>query len=299
MKIKSLFKNISIKSCIIIVVGCIIQAVGIYNIHSISGVTEGGVLGLLLLFEFWFSISPAITSLILNAICYLIGYKVLGKDFIFYSVLSIVSFSIFYAILELFPPLYPNIANYPLIAAILGGIFIGVGAGLTVKYGAASSGDDAIAMTISKKFNIKIQTVYLFSDLFVMLLSLTYIPFKRIIFSLLTVILSGQIIGFIVNEKDDKNKTIIKSEDDNTKPLEIKAENEQPQKNSDENTVSTNKNSKEENSISNNKNEENNKISINENEKQINENHQSNENKTTENQDPIKPQPQTDLNENN
>jgi len=206
MKIKSLFKNISVKSCIIIVIGCLIQAVGIYNIHSISGVTEGGVLGLLLLLEYWINLSPAISSLILNTICYIIGYKVLGKDFIFYSVLSIISFSIFYSILECFPHIYPNIVNYPLIAAILGGIFIGVGAGLTVKFGAASSGDDAIAMTISKKFNVKIQTVYLFSDLFVMLLSLTYIPFKRIIFSLLTVIISGQIIGFIVNEKKKKKE---------------------------------------------------------------------------------------------
>jgi len=206
MKIKSLFKNISVKSCIIIVIGCLIQAVGIYNIHSISGVTEGGVLGLLLLLEYWINLSPAISSLILNTICYIIGYKVLGKDFIFYSVLSIISFSIFYSILECFPHIYPNIVNYPLIAAILGGIFIGVGAGLTVKFGAASSGDDAIAMTISKKFNVKIQTVYLFSDLFVMLLSLTYIPFKRIIFSLLTVIISGQIIGFIVNEKKNNKE---------------------------------------------------------------------------------------------
>lgn len=205
MKIKSLFKNISIKYCLIIILGVLIQTLGVYNIHSISGVTEGGVLGLLLLFNHWFSISPAITSIVLNGICYFIGYKVLGKDFIFYSVLAIVSFSIMYSIVELFPPIYPEIANFPLIAAILGGLCIGVGAGLTVKYGGASSGDDAIAMTISKKFNIKIQTVYLFSDLTVMLLSLTYIPFSKIIYSLLTVILSGQIIGLIVGKEDNAN----------------------------------------------------------------------------------------------
>ena len=202
---KDLFKNITLKATLIIILGCLIQAVGIYNIHSISGVTEGGVLGLLLLLEYWIGLSPAISCIILNAICYFIGYKALGKDFIIYSVLSIVSFSIFYGILEQFPRIYPEIANYPLIASILGAIFIGIGAGLTVKYGAASSGDDAIAMTVSKKFNVKIQTVYLFSDLSVMLLSLTYIPFTRIIYSLLTVLISGQIIGFMV--KNDENNT--------------------------------------------------------------------------------------------
>ncbi|MBQ8425239.1 MAG: YitT family protein [Clostridia bacterium] len=226
---KSLFKNISVKSCIIIVVGCLIQAVGIYNIHSISGVTEGGVLGLLLLLEYWIHLSPAISCVILNAICYLIGYKALGKDFIVYSILSIVTFSIFYSILECFPRIYPNLANYPLIAAVLGGIFIGVGAGLTVKFGAASSGDDAIAMTISKKFNVKIQTVYLVSDLTVMLLSLTYIPFSRIIYSLLTVIISGQIIGFMVKEKDkDENKIDSTNEESTNKAVETKSEETTP-----------------------------------------------------------------------
>ena len=93
MKFKELFKNITVKSCLIIILGCVIQAVGIYNIHSISGVTEGGVLGLLLLLEYWIGLSPAISCIILNAICYFIGYKALGKDFIVYSVLEMPSSS--------------------------------------------------------------------------------------------------------------------------------------------------------------------------------------------------------------
>ena len=39
--------------------------------------------------------------------------------------------------------------------------------------------------------------VYLFSDLTVLLLSLTYIPLEKILCSLLTVVLSGQIIDLV------------------------------------------------------------------------------------------------------
>ncbi len=39
--------------------------------------------------------------------------------------------------------------------------------------------------------------MYLFSDLTVLLLSLTYIPLQRILYSLITVILSGKLIGLI------------------------------------------------------------------------------------------------------
>ena len=35
-------------NCIIIILGSVIQAIGIYNVHAISNVTEGGVLGLTL-----------------------------------------------------------------------------------------------------------------------------------------------------------------------------------------------------------------------------------------------------------
>ena len=36
------------------------QAFGMYHIHALADVTEGGVLGLTLLLEHWFSISSAI-----------------------------------------------------------------------------------------------------------------------------------------------------------------------------------------------------------------------------------------------
>ena len=184
-------------NCIIILVGSIIQAIGIYNVHAISNVTEGGVLGLTLLLKQWFALSPAVTSLVLNAICYALGWKTLGKSFIAYSALSIGTYSAAYAFLEQFPPLWPEIASYPLIAAIAGALFIGIGAGICVRTGGATCGDDALAMSLSKITKIDIQWIYLISDLTVLGLSLSYIPLKKIGYSLLTVILSGQIIGLI------------------------------------------------------------------------------------------------------
>ena len=85
----------------------------------------------------------------------------------------------------------------PLLAAVAGALFIGIGAGLCIRAGGATCGDDALAMSLSHITKIPIQWVYLVSDLTVLGLSLTYIPAKRIIWSLLTVILSGQIIGWI------------------------------------------------------------------------------------------------------
>ena len=174
-----------------------IQAFGMYNIHALADITEGGVLGATLLLEYWFSISPAVSGFLLNALCYLFGWKTLGKEFIAYSLIAAVGFSSAYGICEQFPPIWPDIAAYPLLAAVLGALCIGIGAGLCVRAGGATCGDDALAMSLSHITKVPIQWIYLVSDLTVLGLSLTYIPMRKIIYSLLTVVLSGQIIGFL------------------------------------------------------------------------------------------------------
>ena len=125
------------------------------------------------------------------------GWKLLGRRFLAYSFISTASFSLSYKLYEQFPPLFPEIANHPLFAALVGAVFVGVGAGVCVRAGGAPGGDDALAMSVSHVTGWGVERVYLLSDLVVLLLSLTYIPARRIGFSLLTVILSGQIIGLI------------------------------------------------------------------------------------------------------
>ncbi len=184
--------------CIVLVMlGSLIQAVGICNIHALSDITEGGTLGLTLLIYHWTGLSPAVSSLLMNLACYALGHRVLGKTFLAYSAVAAGFYSLCYALLEPFAPLWPGLIGSLPLCALLGAVFVGVGAGLSVLGGGAPSGDDALAMSLSKRLRCGIQWVYLISDLTVLLLSLTYIPFRRIAWSLVTVVLSGQIIGWI------------------------------------------------------------------------------------------------------
>ena len=212
--------RLKLKNCLSIILGSAILAFGLYNIHSISGVTEGGVLGLTLLLEHWFGISPSISGLVLNGACYALGLTLLGREFIFYSFIAGGGFSLFYAIFERFPPLWPQIAQMPLAASVAGAetvphisstvllLTVGVGVGLCIRANAAPTGDDSLALSLSHHFKIGIQWVYLLGDIIVLALSLTYIPFSKIIYSLLTVVLSGQLIGLIQKAgKPKKPKT--------------------------------------------------------------------------------------------
>ncbi len=184
-----------------ILLGAFILAFGMYNIHSRTIITEGGIWGIELLIFNWFDISPAITAPILDGTCYLMGVVFLGKEFIIKSLVGTLGYSVFYAILEQFPPLFPDLNGVPIVAAIVGAIFVGIGAGIVVRQGGACAGDDALALVISKKLHIKISQAYLFTDISVLLLSLTYIPFRQIAYSIITVLLSGWIIEKVQNYK--------------------------------------------------------------------------------------------------
>ena len=177
--------------------GSAILAYGLYNIHAFADMTEGGVLGLTLFFYHFFDISPALSGFLMNTACYLFGMKHLGIGFLFRSFIAGGFFSVFYAVFEQFEPIFPQIGEFPFIASVIGGIFVGVGVGFCVLAGGAPSGDDALAMSISYLLHTDIQWIYLATDIIVLALSLLYIAPVRLIYSLLTVVISGQIIGLI------------------------------------------------------------------------------------------------------
>ena len=76
-------------------------AFGLYHVHSVSGITEGGVLGATLLLDHWFSLSPAVSGFVLNLLCYGWGWRLLGRGFIAYSLIATVGFSLPYKLYEL------------------------------------------------------------------------------------------------------------------------------------------------------------------------------------------------------
>ena len=177
-----------------IVAGAAICTFGIHNIHQQVGITEGGVIGGMLLLEHWLGISPAYITPVLDIACYLLALKYLGAGFIRTSILSTLSVSLFYKLWEQFPPMLPDLSGHPLVAAVLGALFVGIGVGIIVRQGGSSGGDDALALVISKVSKCRLSFAYLFTDLTVLVLSLSYIPVRRIVFSLVTVTISSFLI---------------------------------------------------------------------------------------------------------
>ncbi len=195
--IRKLTEGFTVTKIAAIILGAAITTFGIYNIHQQTHITEGGVIGMVLLLHRWFGISPGIATTVLDLTCYILAFRYLGHTFLRISIVSTLSVSAFYKLWECFPPLLPNLSDFPLLAALLGGVFVGIGVGIIVRQGGSSGGDDALALTISRLTHWRISRSYLLTDMTVLLLSLSYIPFMRIGYSLITVTTSSLLIDFV------------------------------------------------------------------------------------------------------
>ncbi len=187
----------SIRHYALLFIGAAVLSFGLFNVHSQSSITEGGVLGMTLLLHHWFGISPSVTGIVMDFTCYFIGWKILGNSFLKNAVFASCCFSLSYRIWEHFGYIIPDLSSRPLAAALLGAVFVGTGVGIVVREGGASGGDDALALVISHFAKCRIAKAYLVTDLTVLALSLSYIPFGKIVFSLVTVTLSSYIIDRI------------------------------------------------------------------------------------------------------
>lgn len=177
-----------------LLLGAAILSFGLHNVHSQCLITEGGVLGMTLFLHHWTGISPGIFSFLLDMTCYALGFKLLGAAFLKNAIFASTAYALFFRLWEHIGYVLPSFADRPFLAALLGGLFVGIGAGLIVRCGGASGGDDALALILRKVTGWKISHAYFFTDFTVLMLSLSYIPFRRIFFSLLTVMLSSALI---------------------------------------------------------------------------------------------------------
>ena len=180
-----------------LLLGTAIVAFGLFNVHGQSGITEGGVLGATLLIQHWTGISPAVSEIVLDVICYALGFACLGRRFLVDSLIATCAYSGFFALFESMGYMLPNLGHMPVLAAVIGALFVGVGVGLIVRQDAAGCGDDALALVISNRTGWGVSRAYLITDLTVLTLSLSYIPAAKIVCSLVTVTLSSFIIGKI------------------------------------------------------------------------------------------------------
>jgi len=116
---------------LLVVVGGILASVGLELFLHPNKIIIGGITGLSSLFAHWTEMRIGLFLFLFNVPFIFLSYRIVQKKFVLVSVLGLVVFSIGALVLYPMPPL----VEHPLAAAIFGGLCLGLGIGLVVRYG--------------------------------------------------------------------------------------------------------------------------------------------------------------------
>ncbi|WP_379968490.1 YitT family protein [Ectobacillus sp. sgz5001026] len=193
-------QNIHIRNIFFIIVGAAIFSFGIVNINIENHLAEGGFTGITLLLYFLFHLDPSYTNLILNVPLFFIGWKLLGRITFIYTILGTVAVSVFLWVFQRYSifHLHLELQNDMTLAALLAGVFIGVGLGIIFRFGGTTGGVDIIARLAHKFAGWGMgKTMFLFDAVVISLSIVMYLSYKQGMYTLLAVFVGARVIDFM------------------------------------------------------------------------------------------------------
>lgn len=186
--------RISVKDILMISIGTGFYGWSLININIPNQLAEGGLSGITLILLALFNWNPAYSNLILNIPLLLIGYRVLGRRSLIYTIWGILTLS-FWLFLWQRIPMPPALHHDMLIAGLLAGIISGIGLGIVFRFGGTSGGTDVIARIIEQKVGIQIGRTMFALDAVVLLMSLIYIDVIHMMYTLIASFVFAQVVG--------------------------------------------------------------------------------------------------------
>lgn len=159
-------------------------------------IVQGGVSGLATIIHYTVNLPTGLTMLALDIPLFIWGIKVLGASFGAKSFYGAVATSIFVDLLaksHLIPALTHNI----LLAALYGGIIVGIGLGIVFRYKATTGGSDLAARLLNHYFGISVGQGILIIDFCIIALSALVFGIEKAMIGLLSLFITSKVVDLL------------------------------------------------------------------------------------------------------
>lgn len=171
---------------------------------------SGGVSGISIIIQYLTGISAGYLIFIFNIPIFLLGMKEVDRDFIVFSLIGMISFSIFLVATK-------NLTEYIkindiLLSAIYGGVVNGIGMGITFRNRASQGGTDIIAVAVKKKYGINISTVSFSINGLIVLSGALINNFEAALYTLISMYIGYYIMDKVIEGFDRKKMLFIVTE---------------------------------------------------------------------------------------
>lgn len=153
-----------LKRAVFIFLGSSLVSVGLELFLVPNNIIDGGVVGISIILAYLSKLPIGLFLLILNLPFLFLGYKQIGKTFALSTLFGVIVMSIGTALLHPVPP----ITIEPLLAAVFGGIILGIGVGMIIRSGGSLDGTEIVAILFSKKSPFSVGEIVMFINLFIL-----------------------------------------------------------------------------------------------------------------------------------
>ena len=217
---KKIIKNNTFKEVIdifMLTLGTIISSYAIEAFLIHNNILDGGVTGMSIIVSKLTSIPLSFLVLIISIPFFFVGFKNLGKGFLFRSIYTMLLFSLSLSLFELIEPATEEM----LLATVFGGILLGVGTGLVIRFGGCLDGSESVALVLSKNTNLSVGQIILIFNLIIYSIAGFIFGLDSAMYSLLTYFITFKVIDFISEGLEQAKAALIITESGTSLSKEI------------------------------------------------------------------------------
>lgn len=182
-----------IKDLILITAGIFSASFGFKGFLLTNHFIDGGATGISLLISALTKIPLYILIICVNIPFIILGWKVMGKQFAFKTMLAITGLSICLATVH-----FPNVTNDNLLVAVFGGFFLGAGIGLSVRGGAVIDGTEVLAIFLSRKLGTTIGDIIILINVLIFSAAAYFLGVEIALYSMITYLAASKTLDFII-----------------------------------------------------------------------------------------------------
>jgi uncharacterized membrane-anchored protein YitT (DUF2179 family) len=202
-----------IQRIMLITLGAALMAVGLEIFLVPNHVIDGGIVGISIMLSYLTGWKLGIFIFILNIPFFFIGYKQIGKTFALSTLYGIIILSIGTTLLHPVPAFTQDI----LLATVFGGIVLGIGVGMVIRYGGSLDGTEILAILFNKKLPFSVGEIIMFFNLFILGSAGFVFSWDRAMYSLIAYFVAYKTIDITITGLDESKSVWIIS--DNSKEI--------------------------------------------------------------------------------
>ncbi|MCM3017052.1 YitT family protein [Priestia megaterium] len=205
---RSLSAKMIVKRMLFILVGALLMAVGLEFFLVPNEVIDGGIVGISIILSHLTDVQIGFYIFALNLPFFFIGYKQIGKTFALSTLLGVIILSIATSIFHDLPVLTGD----PLLATVFGGIVLGVGVGIVIRYGGSLDGTEILAILFNKRTPFSVGETIMFFNLFILGSAGFVFGWDRAMYSLMAYFIAFKTIDIVIQGLDESKSAWIISE---------------------------------------------------------------------------------------